>query len=123
MKSHSKVSGVISSGSSYVENRKELKNGFIVSFLIFCKSTMSIGLMNNQSYYFDSGWLLGVINTLLISSVVCYSMILLVRIANDIEKKKKGIEIDTFEGISWYLTKNEKWNNYIYICKSSFLIS
>ena len=110
-------SGMVSSKSSYKENRKILKNGFLVSFCIMAKSSMSIGMMNNQRYYFLTGWGLGLILGVGITFLLGYNMILVSEIANDIERKNKMVEVDTFEGISYYLSNNNRTNRTLYFRK------
>ena len=119
MFSQSATTGYISSRSSYKETRQVYKNGFLMSTIIFFKSTISVGMMNNQRYYFSSGWGLGVFVSVMITLILGYTMNLLVDISNDIEKKNKLVEIDTFEEISLYVSKNERIKQILYICKSN----
>ena len=119
MFSQSATTGYISSRSSYKETRQVYKNGFLMSTIIFFKSTISVGMMNNQRYYFSSGWGLGVFVSVMITLILGYTMNLLVDISNDIEKKNKLVEIDTFEEISLYVSKNERIKQILYIRKSN----
>lgn len=85
-----------------------MKNGFLVSCLIMFKSTISVGMLNNQMYYFGSGWLLGILITVFITFLISYGMILICEVAADIEKKNPKVKIDTFESIALYVTESER---------------
>lgn len=115
MLSRSAPTGYISSRSSYKENRLAMKNGFIVSCLILFKSTISVGMLNNQMYYFGSGWLLGIIISAAITYLITYGMILVCEVAQDVEKKNKMVEIDTFETLAMYITKSPRASRAWYI--------
>lgn len=106
--------GYLSSIRSYKQTRVDLKNGFLISALIFFKSTISVGLLNNQMYYFSAGWMLGMLNTLAITLLVSYGMVLICDVAYEIEKSKPGVQIDTFESVARYLTPNPKANRIWY---------
>lgn len=93
------------------------KNGFLMSTIIFFKSTISVGMMNNQRYYFSSGIGLGVLVSVMITLILGYTMNLLVDISNDIEKKNKLVEVDTFEEISLYVSKSKRVQQVLYIRK------
>ena len=118
MHARSATTGYISSRSSYKENRLMMKNGFIVSCLILFKSTISVGFLNNQRYFFKSGWFLGSLISIMITYLIGYGMVLICDVAHDIERKNKLVEIDTFESIAHYITKNPKSQRTWYVvCK------
>ena len=95
-----------------------MKNGFIVSCLILFKSTISVGMLNNQMYFFGSGWFLGIFISALITYLIGYGMVLVCEVAQDVEKKSKVIEIDTFEALAMYISKNERTQKIWYaVCK------
>ena len=92
-----------------------MKNGFIVSCLILFNSPISVGMLNNQMYYFGSGWLLGIIISAAITYLITYGMILVCEVAQDVEKKNKMVEIDTFETLAMYITKSPRASRAWYI--------
>jgi hypothetical protein len=112
-------SGYLSSKHSYKENRMTMKNGFLVSCLIMFKSTISIGMLNNQMYFFGSGWLLSVIITIIVTFLISYGMILICQVARDIEQKNKNVKIDTFEAVALYVSNNERTRKIWYIGKTN----
>lgn len=97
-----------------------MKNGFIVSCLILFKSTISVGMLNNQMYFFGSGWFLGIFISLLITYLISYGMILVCEVAQDVEKKRDSVEIDTFEALAMYISENERTQNIWYVGKLLF---
>ena len=107
----------LSSMHSYKENRLTMKNGFLVSCLVMFKSTISVGMLNNQMYYFGSGWFLGILITIAVTFLISYGMILIFEVAQDIEKNNENVKIDTFESISLYVTKSERSRKIWYIGK------
>jgi hypothetical protein len=74
-------------------------------------------MLNNQMYYFGAGWLLGIINTIAVTLLVSYGMVLICDVAHDIEKRNDAVQVDTFERVALYLTDSEKKNRIWYIGK------
>ena len=112
----SQRSDVIST-SSYADLRDKNKNGLIVSSLFFLKATIGIGLIANQAFYFNTGYLLGPILAAFIICIVGYNMTLIVTVAHSIEKKNYGVQIDSFEETALYAFKTPKLSRVFYISK------
>ena len=105
------------STSSYNDLRDKNKNGLLISSLFFLKATIGIGLIANQAFYFDAGYLLGPILAAFIICIVGYNMTLLVTVAHSIEKKNYGVQIDSFEEMALYAFKTPRLSRVFYISK------
>ena len=103
------------STSSYEDLRDKNKNGLLISSLFFLKATIGIGLIANQAFYFDSGYLLTPILAAFIIFIIGYNNILIVNVANSIEKQNYGVNIDSFEETALYAFKNPKVSKVFYI--------
>ena len=77
---------------TYEENRKIYKNGFLSTSIMFIKSTVGFGFLFNQYYFGQIGAILGPIMALLITFFIGYLNYLLIKIADEEEKKNNIIE-------------------------------
>lgn len=118
MANSEKILSVLSS-SSYSQKRKSLKNGFLVTCLIFFKASVGFGFYSSQMYFFDSGWLLGLLVTIILSYIVAYAMYILCQLINEIEKTNYNLGIENMEEIVFYCFQNSKVQNTLYtLCKT-----
>lgn len=112
-----KILSVLSS-SSYSHKRNALKNGFFVTCIIFFKASVGFGFYSSQMYFFDSGWILGLLITILMTFIVGYAMYILCELINVIEKSNYNLGIENMEEVAFYAFQHRKIQNMLYlICK------
>lgn len=105
--------------NDYNQQRDKIKNGIFTTFIIFFKSTVGVGLLANQMYYFTSGYILGPIIALVITGLICYNMILAVSVADDIEEKDLDVTINNLDELALYSFRNETSSKAFYVSKKS----
>lgn len=66
---------------------KSKKNGFLATFFNLFNSTIGLGLMNSQFYFYKGGYALSPILVIIVVLTIMYNMLLLVKIANHLEGK------------------------------------
>lgn len=66
------------------------KNHFLATFFNLFNSTIGLGLMNAQFYFFQGGYVLSPILVVMVVLTIMYNMLLLADIANHIESTPFG---------------------------------
>ena len=105
---------------SYSNKRKKIKNGIFATTIILFKSTVGVGLIANQMYYFSTGYILATILGIIVSMVICYTMILAVSVADQIEEKDPSIDIENLDELALYTFSNNKLKKGFYISKKLY---
>jgi hypothetical protein len=111
------TSSLIEDTTNYNQNRSKIKNGLFMSMTIFFKTAFGLGLISNQMYYFQTGYILGILITFLISFIITYSMTLINDISYSIEMNNPGLILENYEQLSPYVFKSKFWKQFMYLSK------
>jgi amino acid permease len=93
-----------------IENDSGLqkKNSWLTSSTIAFKAMVGLGIMTNPIYFSQSGWLLGILLTIIICFLLSYNMKLMSDVAEDIEKETKDAQISEFEDVLVYVYEDQR---------------
>ena len=106
---------LIAKNINYELNRSKLKNNLPLSIFIFFKACMGLGLISTQMYYFQTGYILGIVITTVITILVAYNMTLLNDLSLAIEQSVPDLVVDTYEHLPLYVFDSTFWARSMHI--------
>ena len=98
---------LISSNSVHTNSGDTKKNTLISTSITIFRGLVGLGIMTNPIFFSDSGWLLGSIVTILIAFLLAYNMIIMNKVAEDVEQEDEKAEINQIEDLLKYLFTNK----------------
>lgn len=72
---------------SYEQRRQKFKSNIFSGCLVFFKSTVGLGLLVSQYFFGQAGLLLGTCTTILSCLIICYTMSLIISVADKLERE------------------------------------
>lgn len=100
---------------SYLYNRQKNKNSFLNSCIMLAKSTLGFAVLSNQIYFFETGYFLGFVISILITMLVGYSMLLTCETSHSIESNNENAVIENFEQLPQYVFQSKRTISVVYL--------
>ena len=99
---------------TYNQIRQKNKNSLIKSIIILLKSTIGLGFLSIPIHFNNTGYLLSTVVIVFIFIDLYITSVMLIRIADSIEKKNPDIQLDTMDELFLNISYNKFVNKLLF---------